>query len=109
MSFLISDALAATANVPAAHDNGLSSLLLMIGFLIIFYLMLWRPQAKRAKEQRNLLSNLNKDDEVITSGGLLGKIAKITDDIVDLKIAEGFEVKIQKSAIVSLLPKGTIK
>jgi len=106
MSFLISDALAATT---AASDNGLSSLLLMLGFLVIFYFMLWRPQAKRAKEQRNLLNNLSKDDEVITSGGLLGKIVKINDDLVDLKITEGIEVKIQKSAIVSLLPKGTIK
>lgn len=107
MNFLISDALAAAA--PATGDNGLSSLLLMLGFLAIFYFMLWRPQAKRTKEQRNLLNNLSKDDEVITSGGLLGKIVKISDDLVDLKITEGIEVKIQKSAIVSLLPKGTIK
>lgn len=108
MSFLISDALAATASAPAG-DNGLSSLLLMIGFLVIFYLLLWRPQAKRAKEQRNLLNNLNKDDEVLTSGGLVGKIVKIADDLVDLKITDNVEVKMQKSAIVSLLPKGTIK
>lgn len=107
MSFLISDALAAGAST--SSDNGLSSLLLMLGFLVVFYFMLWRPQAKRAKEQRNLLSNLSKDDEVITNGGLLGKIVKISDDLVDLKITEGVEVKVQKSAIVSLLPKGTIK
>lgn len=109
MSFFISDAFAAAANTPPPQGNGLSSLLLMIGFLIIFYLMLWRPQAKRAKEQRNLLSNLATGDEVITSGGLFGKIVKIADDIVELMISEGVAVKVQKPAIVALVPKGTIK
>src|SRR5688500_8047393 len=107
MSFFISDALAAGTTI--SQDNGLSSLLLMIGFLIIFYLLLWRPQAKRAKEQRNLINNLAKDDEVVTSGGLLGRITKITDDFVGLTISEGVEVKVQKPAIISLVPKGTIK
>jgi preprotein translocase subunit YajC len=107
MSFFISDALAAAT--PAAQPNGLSSLFLMLGFLVIFYLLLWRPQAKRAKEQRNLISNLAKGDEVITSGGLLGKITKIADDFVELMISEGVEVKIQKPAIIALVPKGTIK
>lgn len=105
---LINDAIAATANAPIAHDNGLSSLLLMLGFLVIFYFLLWRPQAKRAKEQRNLLSNLAKGDEVITSGGLLGKITKITDDVIELMIAQGIEIKLQKSAVVALAPKGTL-
>ena len=75
MSFLISDALAAAPAV-MSQEGGLSSILLMVGFIIIFYFMLWRPQAKRAKDQRNLLNSLAKGDEVVTSGGLLGESQK---------------------------------
>jgi preprotein translocase subunit YajC len=109
MSFFISDALAAASPAMASPNGGLSSILLMVGFILIFYFMLWRPQAKRAKEQRNLLNSLAKGDEVVTSGGLLGKITKMSDDIVELMIAEGIEIKVQKPAIVALLPKGTLK
>ena len=111
MSFLISDALAAAAPTGALTNpnGGLPSLLLMLGFVLIFYFVLWRPQAKRAKDQRNLLNNLAQGDEIVTSGGLIGKIAKLDDDIVDLMIADGIEVKVQKPAIVALLPKGTLK
>lgn len=110
MNFLISDAFAAApAAAPTSANGGLSSILLMVGFIIIFYFMLWRPQAKRAKEQRHLLNNLTKGDEVITSGGLVGKITKISDDFVDVLIAEGVEIKMQKPAIVALVPKGTLK
>ena len=108
MSFFISDALAAAQAAPA-DGGGLPSILLMAGFVLIFYFMLWRPQAKRAKEQRNLINNLAKGDEVVTSGGLIGKITHIADNFIGLMIAEGIEVKVQKPAVVSLLPKGTLK
>lgn len=111
MCIFISDAVAATTNSVAstAQASNISSILLMLGFILIFYFMLWRPQSKRAKEQRALIDNLAKDDEVVTSGGILGKIMRITDDFVELKIAEGVEIKIQKPAVVALLPKGTLK
>lgn len=109
MSFLITDAIAATTNAAAAHESNITSILLMLGFILIFYFMLWRPQAKRAKDQRNLLSSLSKGDEVITAGGILGKITQITDDFIGLTISEGVEIKIQKPSIVGLLPKGTLK
>ena len=84
MGFFISDALAETAPAAAAGPVGgdSMSIIFLVGFMVIFYLMIWRPQAKRAKEQKNLLSNLQKGDEVVTSGGIAGKITKVTDDFV---------------------------
>lgn len=109
MSFLITDALAAAPSAAAVHESNITSILLMVGFILIFYFMLWRPQAKRAKEQRNLLNSLAKGDEVVTAGGILGKISQISDDFISLTISEGVEIKIQKPSIVGLLPKGTLK
>lgn len=108
MSLIANAWAASTAGAPAA-DNGMSSILLLVGFLAIFYFLLWRPQAKRAKEQRNLLANLAKGDEVVTSGGLLGKISKITDDFIVLAITDNIEVRVQKGAVTNVLPKGTLK
>ena len=73
--------------------------------------MIYRPQAKRVKEHKNLVSSLAKGDEVLTAGGLIGKITKVSDDkdFVKVELAEGTEVMIQKSSISSVLPKGTIK
>ncbi|MGE8468742.1 MAG: preprotein translocase subunit YajC, partial [Pseudomonas putida] len=81
----------------------------LVGFLVIFYLMIWRPQAKRAKEQKNLLGNLQKGDEVVTNGGIAGKIVKVTDDFVVLEVSDTVELKFQKGAIAATLPKGTLK
>jgi preprotein translocase subunit YajC len=75
----------------------------------LFYLILWRPQAKRAKEHRELVGGLSKGDEVLTSGGILGRITNVSDDYVTVEISEGVEVNLQKSAIGAALPKGTIK
>jgi preprotein translocase subunit YajC len=108
MSFLISDALAA-APAGAAPANEWSSIALLVGFVIIFYFLLLRPQSKRAKEHRQLVSNLAKGDEVITSGGILGKITKITDDFISVSIAEGVEITLQRQAISTVVPKGTLK
>lgn len=81
----------------------------LVGFLVIFYLMIWRPQAKRAKEQKNLLGSLQKGDEVVTTGGIAGKINKVTDDFVVLEVSDSVELKFQKGAIAATLPKGTLK
>jgi len=110
MSFLITDALADTAAIVGPQQGGgTTQLFLMLGFVVIMYFLLWRPQAKRAKEHRNLLSSLAKGDEVTTSGGLVGKISDINDDFVHLTIANGVEITLQKTAIASVLPKGTLK
>ena len=79
------------------------------GFILIFYFMLIRPQSKRHKEQKNLINSISKDDEVITSGGIVGKVLKVTDQFLVISIAEGIEVKVQKHAISTTLPKGTMK
>ncbi len=109
MSFFISPAFADAA-APAAGPAGSGfEWIFLVGFLVIFYLMIWRPQAKRAKEQKNLLSNLQKGDEVVTSGGIAGKINKVTDDFVVIEVSDTVELKIQKGAIAATLPKGTLK
>lgn len=111
MSFFISNAFAdvPAAGAGAASGSSLTSILMLLGFVVIFYLLLWRPQAKRAKEHRNLISNLAKGDEVVTTGGLMGKIAKLGDDFLLLEIADNVAIKVQKGSISTVLPKGTLK
>ncbi|HDS1682371.1 MULTISPECIES: preprotein translocase subunit YajC [Pseudomonas] len=109
MSFLIPAAYADAA-APAAGPAGTGfEWIFLVGFLVIFYLMIWRPQSKRAKEQKNLLSNLQKGDEVVTNGGIAGKIVKVSDDFVVLEVSDTVELKFQKGAIAATLPKGTLK
>ena len=109
MSFLIPAAFADAA-APAAGPAGSGfEWIFLVGFLVIFYIMIWRPQAKRAKEQKNLLGNLQKGDEVVTNGGIAGKINKVTDDFVVIEVSDTVELKIQKGAIAATLPKGTLK
>ncbi|KTC37429.1 preprotein translocase subunit YajC, partial [Pseudomonas putida] len=100
----------ADAAAPAAGPAGTGfEWIFLVGFLVIFYMMIWRPQAKRAKEQKNLLGNLQKGDEVVTNGGIAGKINKVTDDFVVIEVSDTVELKIQKGAIAATLPKGTLK
>jgi preprotein translocase subunit YajC len=107
---IISSAYAATAtNAGATPENNIASLLLIVGFVVVFYFILWRPQSKRAKEQRNLIANLAKGDEVVTSGGLIGKISKLTDDFMVLAVTDNLEIKMQRNAVIAVLPKGTMK
>ena len=82
---------------------------MLVGFIAIFYFLLWRPQQKRAKEHRNLIDNLAKGDEVATSGGVMGRITKVADDVVTMEITDGVQVLVQKPAVAMLLPKGTLK
>jgi len=108
MSFFIEDALAQTA--PAAGPaSGLMSFLPLILIFLVFYFLLIRPQMKRAKEHKTLISALANDDEVITSGGLLGRITELSDDFVSVEISPGVNVKVQRQAVATVLPKGTIK
>lgn len=105
---MINDVVAAPA-VSQSGAGGLSPMLFMGLMLLVFYFFLIRPQSKRAKEQRDLLNSLSKGDEVVTSGGIMGRISKISDEILELAVAEGVAVKVQKQAVTSVLPKGTLK
>ena len=111
MSFLIPAAYADAAAPAAAAGPAGSGFewVFLIGFLVIFYLMIWRPQAKRAKEHKNLLGSLQKGDEVVTSGGIAGKVSKVADDFVVIEVSDNVELKFQKVAIAATLPKGTLK
>ncbi len=108
----ISDAVAATSASTAHHQStaaGLLSMLpMLIIFVLVFYFLLVRPQQKRAKEQRNLMEQLAIGDEIVTAGGILGRISKLRDNFVVLTVAKGVEITMQKSSISSHLPKGTI-
>ncbi|WP_304639061.1 preprotein translocase subunit YajC [Pseudomonas sp.] len=108
MSFFIPAAVAQTAEGAAPMGGGFEWIFL-IGFLVIFYLMIWRPQAKRAKEHKNLIGSLSVGDEVVTGGGILGKVRKVTDEFIVLEVGDGQELKFQKGAVVAALPKGTLK
>lgn len=93
----------------AAAGGGIAQIVMLGGFVLIFYFLLWRPQAKRAKQHKQLISGLSKGDEVVIGGGMLGRITKVTDEFISMEIAEGTEINVQKSAVASVLPKGTIK
>ena len=108
MDFFISNAYAQAA-APAAAPNPLMSFLPLIILFGIFYFMLIRPQMKRAKEQRSMIAALAKGDEVLTNGGLLGRIDEIAEQFVTLEIAPNVTVKLQKQAISAVLPRGTLK
>jgi len=102
-------ALAEGAPVQPEGPSAIMQLVFFGGFILIFYFLMWRPQSKRAKEHKNLVSELSKGDEVITNGGIAGKISKVSEDFIRVEVAEGVEIKIQKVAIASALPKGTLK
>ena len=107
MSFFISDALAQPA--PAATpESSLLSFLPLIGIFVLFYFLLIRPQMKRAKEHKTLLNALTKGDEIVTGGGVLGRITEVGDDFISLEIANGIVVKVQKQSVSTIMPKGTI-
>lgn len=94
---------------PAPAGGGIEQLIFLGGFVLIFYFLLWRPQSKRAKEHKALLAALEKGSEVVTSGGIVGRVTKVTDEFTILKISDGVEIPVQKQAIAAVLPKGTIK
>ena len=107
MNWLISPAHAQTGG--AAPGGGGIELIMLVVMVAVFYFFLIRPQQKRAKEHKNLVQSLNKGDEVITSGGILGRVTKVTDDFVVLEISGNLEIKLQKQSVQATLPKCTIK
>lgn len=110
MSLFISTAHAA-AEPAGQQGSPISMLIMLLIFGLVFYFMIFRPQSKRVKEHKNLMSTLSKGDEVLTQGGLIGKITKVAEDkdFMVISIAEGTEVSVQKAAVSAVLPKGTMK
>ncbi len=106
MSFFISDAMAQETAAQGGILEMILPLLLMFG---IFYFLLIRPQQKKSKEHKNMVEALGKGDEIITNGGLLCKITGVDENFLTCQIADEVEVKVQRHAITSVLPKGTIK
>jgi len=103
------DTAAHAADAGAAASPGYMDLMLLVGFVGIFYFLLWRPQSKRRKEQQALMTGLAKGDEVVTAGGIVGKVSKVEDDFIKLQVPNNVELRIQKSAVGATLPKGTLK
>lgn len=100
----ISNAYAATAST-----TDFTSFLPLIVIFALFFFMIIRPQMKQAKEQRNMIAALQKGDEVVTSGGIVGKVTKVAEAFITVEIAPNVEITVQKHAVQSALPKGTIK
>ena len=107
MSFFISDAYAQAGGAPAGPGYG--DFIFLIVLFAVFWLLLIRPQQKRAKEHKAMVEGLSKGDEVVTNGGLLGKITKLDESFVTLEIAAGTEVRVQRMSVAALMPKGTMK
>jgi preprotein translocase subunit YajC len=108
MNALISDAWAQAGPAPPAGQFT-PGVLMMVFVIVVFYFLLIRPQQKKAKEHQSMVSKLSAGDEVVTSGGILGRIVEIGDTFVTLEIADNVRVKVQKFQVTSLMPKGTLK
>ena len=96
---------------PAPAGGGMEMIIMLAVFGFIFYFMIFRPQSKRAKEHKNLMSSLSKGDEVLTSGGLVGKISKVSDenDFLVLALNDQTQITIKKDYVTAVLPKGTLQ
>ena len=107
MSFFISDALAEGA--AASSGDPITALLFPIGLIVLFYFFLIRPQSKRAKEHKGMVEGISKGDEVVSQGGILGKVVQVNENFVSLEISKDVCINVQKNSIGALMPKGTIK
>lgn len=103
----ISNAYAQAAG--AAPESSMMSFLPLLLMFVVLYFVMIRPQMKRQKEQKSMIDALAKGDEVVTAGGVVGKVNKVSDAFVTIEVSNGTEMHVQKNAITTLLPKGTIK
>ncbi len=106
---LISTAYAQTAAPAASPESGLMSLLPLVAMFVVLYFIMIRPQMKRQKEHKAMIEALAKGDEVVIAGGLMGRVAKLGEGTLHIELAAGVEVQAQRSAVVQVLPKGTMK
>jgi preprotein translocase subunit YajC len=109
MSLLVSDAYAQTAGAGGFGGGGMGQIIILVVFVGVFYFLLIRPQQKRMKDQQAMLARLASGDEVVTAGGILGRITEVNDTFVTLEIADSVRIKVQKTQITQLMPKGTLK
>ena len=100
---------AATAAAGGSFQDSLMSMLPLVLMFGVLYFVMIRPQMKKAKEHKTMVDALAKGDEVVTAGGMLGKVAKLGDSNLSLEVAEGVEIQIQRTAVAQVLPKGSIK
>jgi preprotein translocase subunit YajC len=111
--FFISDALAQTAPAAQGGEGAWTSIIFMVLIFVVFYFLLIRPQVKRQKEHKALVEGLSKGDEVLTAGGIIGKITELTDQYITLQVAtvdgKSVEIAMQRASVQTLLPKGTMK
>ena len=105
----ISQAWAQSTGGGSPQGGGIESMLLIVLMFGVLYFMMIRPQMKRAKEHKTMIEALQKGDEVVSGGGILGRVTKINDSYVTLEVAQGVEMVLQRSAVQVVLPKGTIK
>lgn len=107
MSFFISDAL---AEAPAAAQSpGLADMIVPVAILLIFFFLFVLPQHRRGRDHKKLVESLTKGSEVVTNGGLLGRVVEVDDSFVQLEVSENVYVNVQKHAVAALMPKGTYK
>jgi preprotein translocase subunit YajC len=99
----------AQAAAPSPAGGGMSQILILVAFVAVFYFLLIRPQQKRAKEHQAMLAKLASGDEVVTAGGIVGRVTEVGDSFVVVEIADNVRIKVQRAQITSLLPKGTYK
>lgn len=113
MGLFISNAMAAAETVSSAtqarQPDSTFSLVMIVAIFILIYFMLIRPQNKRAQEHRDLVKQLKKGDEIVTSGGLIGKVVNMDEQVIKISLADGLDVHLQRNAVSSVLPKGTMK
>jgi preprotein translocase subunit YajC len=108
----ITEAHAQAAPAPAAGSDpfgGLGTMLPLVLMFVVLYFVMIRPQMKRQKEHKTMIEALAKGDEVVTSGGLLGRVTKLGESFLGIEIANGVEIQVQRAAVVQVLPKGTFK
>ena len=108
MSFFINDAMA-EAGAAAGQPTLLSQLFVFGGIFLIFWLLFIRPQNKKIKEHKQMTESLNKGDEVVTNGGILGKVVGLQENFIIIEVNKELQITIQRQAVASLMPKGTIK
>ena len=108
-SFFISDAIAQTTEAAPASPSMISTLLLPVMLIVVFYFLLIRPQQKKQKEHKAMVEAIGVGSEIVTGGGVLGKVTAIGEQFVTIEIADGVEIKVQRHSIGAVLPKDTIK
>lgn len=99
----------AHAQAAGGQGSGISSIIMMVAIFAIFYFLMIRPQQKKQKELKSMIEALQKGDEVLTAGGILGRIQALDEQYIEIEIANNVTIKMQRNSIVNVLPKGTVK